>query len=290
MTWEAMTIDEYAEFQISCGAKVIKIGDTWWTEARPFFFRPLFPFAQVTPENARYPLQSFIGGVLHLVPDATASNSYMNLFLYDELGEYSIEKLGAKQRWIIRQGVKNFEARRITDLKAFVEEAFPIYDDFYNRTRYFYKKERRDREGFAVWAEAVFRFPKVVVMGAYHEGKLCAVDISYRVEDIIIDDVFFSDNASQGLRVTDFFVHTLREAAKSTDARMLFRGFPTGKQTLDESKVKRGCKILKMPAYCKINPIALYVGKTFMNQSYRKLIAITCFSEMIGESTATAAQ
>jgi hypothetical protein len=289
MTWEAMTIDEYAEFQKACGAKVIKSGDTWWTEARPFFFRPLFPFAEVAPGKVKYPLQSLIGGVLHLVPDASSSNSYMNLFVYDDLAEYSIEKLGAKQRWIIKQGLKNFEARRVTDLKSFIDEAFPIYDDFYNRTRYFYKKERRDRKGFAAWAETIFRFPKVVVTGAYHEGKLCAVDISYRVDNVIIDDVFFSDNASQSLRVTDFFVHTLREAAKTTDATVLFRGLPTGKQTLDESKVKRGCKIVQMPAYCKINPIALIVGKLFMNQSYRKLIAITRFSEVINPAP-TAAQ
>jgi uncharacterized protein YcgL (UPF0745 family) len=280
MTWEPMTIDEYAAFQRSSGAKVVKIRDTWWTEARPFFFRPLFPFAEINPQFNKYPIQSLLGGILHLVPSGVFSNSYMNLLLYDELKYYSTDKLSAKQRWILKKGLDNFCAMRITDLNQFVEEACTIYKSFYDRTSYFYKKERTNKEHFAAWAKPFFEYPKIVVMGAYHQDKLSAIDISYRVEDIIIDDIFFSDSQSQPLKVTDFLVHTLRETAKSTDARLLFRGFPTGKQTLDESKVTRGCKILKMPAYCKINPLALYVGKAFMNESYKKLIAITSFYDM----------
>jgi hypothetical protein len=275
MNWEAMTIDEYAEFQIASGVKTIKIDGIWWTEARPFFFRPLFPFAKLAQENAKYPLQSVLGGVLHPVPEGTPSNSCMNFFLYDDLREYSIDKFSTKQRWIIKQGLKNFEARRITDLRMFIDEAYPIFAEFYDRTRYFYKKERKERDSFAAWAELFFRFPKVFVMGGFYQGRLCAVDISYRVEDIIIEDTFFSDRECQKLRVTDFFVHTLREAARSSDASVLFRGFPSGKQTLDESKVRRDCKVLKMPAYCRINPIALYIGKAFMNRSYRKYLAMT---------------
>jgi len=277
MIWEPMTIDEYAAFQKASGAKVLKIQDTWWTEARPFFFRPLFPFTELTPRYNKYPLQALVGGVLHPVPPGVPSNSCMTLFLYDDLKQYSLDTVGAKQRWIIKKGISNFEAGRITDLKQFVEEASVIYGSFYDRTRYFYRKERTDKELFAAWARPFFENPKVVVMGAYREGRLHGIDISYRVKDVIVDDVFFSDSESQPLKITDFLVHTLREGAKDTDARLLFRGFPTGKRTLDESKVTRGCKILRMPAFCKINPLALYVGKAFMNESYRKLLAITSF-------------
>ena len=283
MTWEPMTIDEYASFQRSSGANVVKIRDVWWTEARPFFFRPLFPFTAINPRFNSYPIQSMIGGVLHLVPSDVSGNSSMHMFLYDELKDYSLEKLGAKQRWIIKKGSDNFCARRINGLEQFVEEACEIYQSFYNRTGYFYKKERNDRAYFAAWARTLFQHPKIMVMGAYHQDRLAAVDISYQVDDVIIDDVFFSDTQSQPLRVTDFLVHTLREAAKSSDARYIFRGFPTGKQTLDESKVTRGCKVFKLPAHCRINPLALYVGKAFMNESYRKLIAITSFSETSNE-------
>lgn len=285
MIWKPMTLDEYAAFQRASGAKVVKIQDTWWTEARPFFFRPLFPFTAVTPRFDKYPIRALVGGVLHPVPTGVCGNSQMNLFLYDELKGYSIDKLGAKQRWIIKKGMDNFSARRITDLNLFVDEACRIYHSFYQRTGYFYKKERTRKDLFTSWAKPLFAYPQIVVMGAYHQEKLSAVDISYQVEDLIIDDVFFSDTESQPLRVTDFLVHTLRESAKSSDARFIFRGFPSGKQTLDESKLTRGCQILKMPAYCRINPVALSLGKAFMNESYRKLIAMTSFSDTRDDRT-----
>jgi hypothetical protein len=290
MTWEPMTIDEYAAFQRATGAKVIKVDGTWWTEARPFFFRPLFPFSEVPPEYKKYPLQSAVGGVLHLVPAEAASNSQMSLFVYDNLKQYSLEQFGAKQRWVIKKSMENFEARRVTDFDRFVEEASQIYESFYDRTKYFYRKERTQKELFAAWARPYFENPKVVIMGAYRDDRLCAIDISYQVEEVIIDDVFFSDSESQPLRVTDFLVHVLREAASCTDARILFRGFPTGKETLDGSKVRRGCKVLQLPAYCRINPVALYVGRRFLNESYQKLVAMTTFgapSEATQTVTAT---
>jgi hypothetical protein len=279
MNWEPMTIDELARYQQASGAHVVKINHTWWTEARPFFFRPLFPFAEVYPKFKEYPLQSLVGGVLHPVPADVAGNTRMKLFVYDELKEYSADKLAAKQRWIIKKGQENFSAKRITDLNEFIDSAFPIYESFFARTGYFYKKERLKKSVFATWSETLFEYPKIVINGAFHQDKLSAIDISYRVEDVIIDDVFFSDSESQGMRVTDFLLHELRESAASSDARYLFRGFPTGKETLDGSKLKRGCKVFLMPAYCKINPLALYVGKLFMNESYKKLVAMTSITD-----------
>ena len=202
----------------------------------------------------------------------------MKLFLYDELKGYSPDSLPTKQKWVIKKSLENFIARRITESSEFIDTAFPIYQSFYDRTKYSYKKERSQKEEFAAWAKILFEFPKILITGAYHQDRLSAVDISYQVENLIIDDVFFSDTQSQGMRVTDFMVHTLREGAAASDAKCLFRGFPCGKQTLDESKIRRGCKIFRIPAHSKVNPIALLVGKVFMNESYRKLKTITADS------------
>jgi hypothetical protein len=60
----------------------------------------------------------------------------------------------------------------------------------------------------------------------------------------------------------------------STDARYLFSGLPTGKETLDSSKMMRGCKLLRLPAYCKINPFALSLAKLVMKDSYHKLLTV----------------
>lgn len=275
MTWEPMTLDEFAEFQKSAGVKVIKVGDVWWRRVHPFFFRPLFPFAEVPPEPSRYPLPSRFGGVIHLVPAGAKSNSFMNMFVYDQVADYSLDSVGAKQRSIIKKAVSNFTAKRITDLEEFVDGASPLYISFYGRTKYSYHKERVQREKFAAWAKPIFDNDKVVVTGAYRQEKLCAIDISYQVEKVIIDDVFFSDTESQVLKVTDFMVHTLRESATTSDASILFRGFPTGKQSLDNSKITRGCSIKNMLAFTRINPVALHLAKALRPESYQKLLAVT---------------
>jgi hypothetical protein len=282
MTWEPMSIDDLAAYQRACGVRALKIKDIWWIEPRPYFFRTLFPLAQADPQTTKYPIGHLVGGVLHLVPSGVTSNSCMKLFLYDELPDYSLEKMSAKQKWVIKKSTENFEARIMTDLNQFIETAFPIYQSFYDRTQYSYRKERAQKAIFAAWATTLFQFPNIMILGAYHQDKLSAVDISYQVENVIIDDVFFSDTVSQGLRVTDFMVHTLREMAIASDAKYLFRGFPCGKQSLDESKIRRGCKIFSVPAHCKVNPVALYVGRVFMNESYRKLMTITAASYLDG--------
>jgi hypothetical protein len=285
MIWEPMTIDELAAYQRACGVHVVKIKDTWWIEPRPYFFRTLFPLAEINPEFRHYPVQHMIGGVLHLVPNGVDSNTSMKLFLYDELQKYSADQLATKQKWVVKKSLENFSAKRITDINEFVDTAFPIYESFYDRTKYSYKKERSQKAIFADWSKNLFAFPKIMITGAYHQDKLAAVDVSYQVDDLIIDDVFFSDTQSQGLRVTDFMVHTLREAAAASSAKFLFRGFPCGKQTLDESKIRRGCKIYRIPAHCKVNPVALFVGRLFMNESYRKLMTITSDSYLDAHET-----
>ncbi|MBJ6802392.1 hypothetical protein [Geomonas propionica] len=275
MTWEPMTLDEFAKFQKASGVKVIKVGDVWWRQVHPFFFRPLFPFAEVAPGRSRYPLPSRIGGVIHMVPAGAPSNSFMNMFVYDQLKDYSLDGVGAKQRNIIKKALSNFTAKRITDLAEFVDSASPLYISFYSRTKYSYHKERLQREKFRAWAKPIFEYDKVVVTGAYRQEKLCAIDISYQVENVIIDDVFFSDTESQALKVTDFIVHTLRDYARTSDAGLMFRGFPTGKQSLDNSKITRGCSIHNMAAFTKINPVALHLAKALLPEGYQKLLAVT---------------
>jgi hypothetical protein len=281
--WDSMTIDEYAAFEKACGTRVLKVGDTWWVEARPFFFRPLFPFSAVAPGFKNYPAKALLGGVLHPVPQDGACNSYIHIFLYDAPQQYCIDKLPIKLRQTIKKGQKYFSARRITDFDEFVEEGSRVYHSFYDRTGYFYRKERLDKEGFAAWARPLFEQKKIMVTGGYQDGRLAAVEVSYRVEDVIIEDVFFSDTESQVRKVTDFMAHTIREAAAETDARCIFRGFPSGKQSLDESKVLRGCKVLKIPASFHINPLVLFVVRIFMKESYRKFVAITTLSDTRSE-------
>ena len=103
----------------------------------------------------------------------------------------------------------------------------------------------------------LFEHPGMVVLGIYHQGNLVAVDVSYRLGEVIFDDVFFSNTASQKLHVTNFVVHTLQEAASTTDAKWLCRGGITGKPSLDKSKQLRGAQLMAFPARHVSNPFRI---------------------------------
>jgi hypothetical protein len=275
MHWERMTIDEYALFQRANGMKVVKINDVWWAEVRPFFFRPLLPFTAIYPKPKQYPLKSLIGGYQHVIPSGVAANSHINFFFFDELQDYSLNKLSDKRRNEIRKGLNNFSVKKIDKVTEFINDAYDIYVSFYYRTKYSYQKKRLNRIFFSSWAATLFEHPKILIIGAYHDNKLSAVNISYLVEEVIFYATFFSSTQSLKLQVTDFIIHIIREAAASSKAKYIFMGMPSGKRSLDKSKTMRGCKLFKMPAYYKINPIALFVARVFMKNSYNKLIGIT---------------
>jgi len=270
-----MTVDEYASFQRANGLKLTRIDDIWWGEVRPFFFRPLLPYTEIIPNSKQYPFKSLIGGVKHVVPSGEKNNSNMNYFVFDDLQRYSLKRVKDKRRNEIRKGLTNFSAKRIENVKEFIDEAYDVYISFYRRTQYNYLKERVNNKYFAAWATNIFKYPQMVIIGAYHHNKLSAVSISYLIEGVIFYATFFSDAESYKLQVGDFMIHIVREAASLTDAKCIFMGMVTGQKSLDNSKIMRGCKLVKMPAYYRLNPIALYFAKALMKHSYKKLIGLT---------------
>jgi hypothetical protein len=270
-----MTVDEYASFQQANGMKLTRIDGIWWAEVRLFFYRPLFPFVKIEPNSLKYPLSFSVGGYKHVVPSEENSNCRMNFFVFDNLQEYSLDILSDKRRNKIRKGEKHFSLRQLHDAAGFADEGYPIYLSFYRRTRYSYLKDRLKKEYFSKWAKTLFEHPKVLVLGVYQNNELCAASVSYFVEDIIIDATLFSDEESQKYQVSDFILHQIREAAAFTDAKYIFMGMVTGKRTLDDSKLMRGCNLVKMPAYYRLNPVALYFVKAFMKQSYKKINGLT---------------
>jgi hypothetical protein len=275
MLWDTMNIDEFAAFQRTDGNNVVKSGDVWWVEIRPFFFRPLFPFTEIDPSSHNYPLKSLLGGVLHLAPSSRRANSRMHFFIYDDLQSYSLDALSNKRKKITMQGVDKFTLKEFKDVDQFVAVAYEVYLSFFSRTQYWYRSERTEKKFFEKWAATLFAQPKVVKVGAFCGDQLCGVEVSYRVGDVIVGDTLFSNELGKRLNVTDFILHRLREAAAKTDASYFYLGLPSGVHSLDESKLIRGCKVMTRPALLKVNPVALSVAKVLMKSSYQKLLDIT---------------
>jgi hypothetical protein len=273
MSWEQMTIGEYAAFETANGEKVTKHDGIWWRRVRPFFYQPAFPFLEIRPRERKPPPDALVGGCQHLVPHGAAANSFLKFFVFDEPEKYSLLDLKSNHRSNIKKGMKYFTIREVTNLQEFIATAYPIYLSFYSRTEYSYKKERREKDSFAQWAKTLFDFNKILILGAYHQDELSAVHISYCVEAVIILASFFSRTEALRLRVADVVMHSLRErAANQPGVKSIFLGMVTGQKGLDESKSGRGCKIVSRPAFYSINPLSLFLIKSFMPASYCKIL------------------
>lgn len=274
MHWEPMSIEEFAKYRREEGMKLVKVDGIWWAEVRPFFFRPLFPFCEIKPWAKRYPVKSVFGGVLHLVPADVPTKACINFHVYDDLKKYSLDSLSYKRRKVTRDSMTKFVTRQITDPVEFVDAGYEVYKSFYQRTNYWYKNDRIAKDNFRVWGNKLFDYPKINKTGIYLDNKLTAVETSYRIEDVICGDNLFSDNVALQANVVDFLTHRLREAAARSNAKYFFSGLPTGVGSLDDSKLKRGCRLLCLPAYCIINPMSLSLARLFMKDSYRKFLTV----------------
>jgi hypothetical protein len=207
----------------------------------------------------------------------------MNFFVYDDLQNYAVSTLEERRRRETRRSLERFSARRMLDPGEFARTAYPVYLEFYQRTGYPYRKRQRlDQTGFARWSDALFAQPAVLVLGVFRRGRLEAVDISFRLGAIIFDDTFFSNNASLRHHVTNFTVHTLRKYAALTDALWLCRGGPSNKPGLDAAKLRRGCRLICLPARYHANPLALGLLQVCCKSQYRRLLGLDLPQERSG--------
>jgi hypothetical protein len=169
--------------------------------------------------------------------------------------------------------MKHFSISIVKDIEEFVHSGYTAYCSFYSRTPYTYKNERTDRDHYTKWARTLFRFPKVRILGAYYGGELSAIDISYLINDVLIEASYFSKKEHLKYQVLELMIHALRErAAISANIKYIYKGTLTGLSGIDNAKLDRGCRIVSKPAFYRVNPVVLVVTKSFMKKEYGKLI------------------
>jgi hypothetical protein len=274
MYWERMSIDEYAEYERGNGTPIVKAGDVWWRAVRPLFFRPLLPFQEVDRESSNS-IPLFALGNQHAVANTEQANSYLNVIVFDDVYDYALESLKHKKRNKILKALNCLTVRVIDEQSMFCEMAISIYKAFYERTHYYWKRERLSNQGFEKWAMNVFKNRKVVVHGVFYDKKMVAINISYLVEDILIDAAFFSTSDGLAYGSSEATWHVIRDgAAKTTGVRYIYEGPVLGIKGVDESKLIRGCKIVSLPAYLSMNRFILQGIKLLSNESYQKMIGL----------------
>ena len=267
-----MDLDELAAFERTQGLQVVKCGGVHWKRVRPFFYRPLMAHIEYPVALAHPPLRARLGGYQFAVPTAERTNSYLNVLLFQDAQDYSLENVERKNQ--VKTAAKQFELRKLDNAEKFTHEAHGIYVEFHRRTQYEYKEDRLQPDGFAAWARTLFACPKVLVVGAYRAGRLEAAAVMKWVADTLIYSTFFCNDEALRLNVTSLMLHTVRETARACPGirqvsvgMYKFQGF-TG---IDKFYLLKGCSVVRKPAVFRINPL---VGATLRRRKpddYAKL-------------------
>jgi hypothetical protein len=273
--WQKTSVAEFAGFERNQGEQIVEVNNIYWRQVRPFFFRPLLPFREYQPEAAAPPLRSHFGGCQFAVPRGSRANSFLNVLLFRNAETYSPAALDAPDRRQIRSAAKAFTIREITDVNEFKEKAFPIYGSFYQRTKYSYKNARLKQSEFSRWAESLFHFKKLLILGACRNERLEAISISQLVDDTVVYSTLFYSAVALRLNVSSLLLHSLRQSvASGRQAGQIFVGMYKygAARGINDFYLGRGCSLVQKPAFLRVNPLVMSLLRAFRPGDRMKLV------------------
>ncbi|MGO8678921.1 MAG: hypothetical protein ACLQVX_24035 [Limisphaerales bacterium] len=272
--WQQMSIDEFAADERSQSAAILRRGGIYWRRVRPFLFRPLLVMKTYPAASVVSPGVKLWTAFQHGVPAGEPANSFLNLLLFDDVSSYSLASLDSSKRRQVRLAAKEFTVRPVTDAEEFKEKAYPVYLEFYERTKYDYMAERRHFDCFARWTDWLYSLPKTVVLGGYQHGELAAVSTSMWVEDVVLCPAAFCSGQALKLHANSLMLHTVREAAaRCPGIRLVYAGpykYNEGRG-VDAFYLERGCRIVRTPARLHINPALKLLLASLLPRQCRKL-------------------
>lgn len=270
-----MSIEDLAVFERSQGEIVIRAGGVFWRRVRRLFYRPLLAFEELCG-RPRAPAAAVFGGCQYAVPFGGASNSVLKFLVFESPSGYSLETLDYNRKRQVKLAARQFVVRPITGVREFTEAAYPVYLAFQARTAYRYRADRRSPEGFARWADSIFRFPQNLVLGEYREGRLEGVSISRLVADTLFYSTFFCTDQALRLGGSDFMLHTVREAAAGCPGvKQIVAGMHHGGKGIDDFYRLRGCRLVAKPAMLRLNPLTAWLLGRLRPGDYAKLRGVT---------------
>jgi len=203
------------------------------------------------------------------------ANSHINYFILDDFHRYSLDKKSKKRRKGIRKALRDLEVRQVNDLEEFVTAGHKVYLSFYQRTRYFWKNERTRIDEFRKWAKVILSFPKLLILGAFYQGKMIAAGISYLVEDTIIYATYFSSTEHLVLNASELICHIIRERAVGCDqAKRIYLGNFGITSGIDFFKLRIDGRAISEPAFFHINPVLCWPLRRFSRKMYRRIVGL----------------
>jgi len=112
----------------------------------------------------------------------------------------------------------------------------------------------------------------VLILGAYRQGQLLSVSVSYLVEDVVFVAVSFSHSDALHDYVSDRLLHVIREnAAANKNTKLIFATTAGLERGLQDYYLQRGAVVARRPALLKMNPITKILLKTFRKDDLEKI-------------------
>ncbi len=267
-----MIIDRYAALERATGTNVVKVGDIWWQQVRPFLYRPLLPFKKYDLKNATEGFKR-IGALQHGVADGQSYDSYLNPIVFDELQNYDMKNLRYNVRKHIKKALRNdVTVSRIVDEREFSENAYPCYVSFYERTKYAFDTSRRQKDRFSRWSHALFEFPETVVLGAFAGRELVSFEISCLVEDTLVLKTLVNSAKALKLGAPDLLLHTYRISTREQpQIHAIYVGMLGQSPGINEYYFIRGARVLALPAFLHMHRALLWLVRKANKSIYGRL-------------------
>ena len=270
--WPAMSMDRYASLESMSGARIAKQGDIYWRQVRSFFHRPLIPFRKYDLESTSREFKKF-GAFQHAVCEGQPHNSYLNLVVYEDVRSYEARRLHrGPARNLVAAMENGVQVRRLSNEKDFCDQGYPIYLSFYHRAKYSFASHRKRREGFAHWARALFQFPELVLLGGFSGPTLVGFGIACKVQDAVILKTSMHSDQGLTLRTPDLILHHWRQKAQEDGAVDVIYDGGLSTDGIDEFKLRRGARVVSLPAYLHANPLLLRMIKRISKPRYDLLV------------------
>jgi hypothetical protein len=270
-----MTVDRYAALERATGIKVVKVGDIWWQQVRPFLYRPLLPFRKYDLKKTEDGFAG-IGAFQYGVEDGQPSNSYLNPIVFDEPHNYDLKMLRYNVQKHVKKALKNgVTVSRIVDEKEFCESAYPCYVSFYERTKYAFDASRRQKDGFSRWAHALFQFHEMVVLGAFAGRELVSFEIGCLVEDTFILKTLVNSDKALKLGAPDLLLHTYRTGVcEQPNINTIYDSMLGQSSGINEYYIVRGARVLALPAFLHMHPALLWLIRKANKGIHKRLLGL----------------
>jgi len=269
---KSMTPSEYADFQLSCGAKLMLVGDTWWREIRPRFYRPLFLFSNSESYAQDVPDKFSLGYQYPSGKDETG-NSFINMLMIENPWEYSLDTLKSKRRKNIFRAQRRLTISIIDSPNQISDSLHEAYVSFYGRTKYGYRKDRLNKDNFYNWIKTVLNYEKIHVAGVYDNEKLVGMTHFCLINDVFnCLNAFYSQRAME-LGAPELIFHYEKETASQCEAvKKMAIGTINDNSSIDYYYLSRGASLVPVPCHLRINPLISVTMKMFFKQRYKMLL------------------